>query len=126
MPVDAGTFIEPAFLQGCVCAHADYILSTIVQIFRNVVCLGCVSAWFVTEVESVDPHLRIAEDSVKLQPDMLSIILRRHGECLSVPAHACLGIFVSYSLVAMAMACFRSIWQIHNPVMRKVDVFPVG
>ena len=75
MSVDAGSFIEPSFLQSCVGTHAYDILPAIVQIFGNIVGLCGISARLMAEVESVDPHLRVAEDSVELQPDVLAVIL---------------------------------------------------
>ena len=51
---------------------------------------------------------------------MLSVIIGRYCECLPVPAHACLGIFESDCLVAMAVARIAGIREVNDPVMRKV------
>ena len=126
MPVYAGSFIEPSFLQSGIHTHAYQVLTSIVKIFRNIICPGCISAFLMSEIESVHPHLGIAEYSVELQPDMLTVVFLRDCECLSVPSHACFRIFESYGLVTVAVARFSGVRQIHHPVMGQIDVCPSG
>ena len=120
MTVYSGSFIEPSFLESGVRAHAYKVLSAVIQIFRYVIGPGRIAARLVSDVESVHPYARIAENAVKLQPDVLSIVFGRDGEGLSVPADAGLRIFVSHGFVTMAMACFASVREVHHPVVRQI------
>ena len=124
MTVYSCSFIEPSFLESGVCAHAYKVLSAVVQIFRYVIGPGRIAARLMSEIEPVHPYERIAENAVKLQPDVLSIVLGRDGEGLSVPADAGLRIFISHGLVTMAMACFFCIREVHHPVVRQIHRGP--
>ena len=101
------------------------VLTAIVQVLGNIIILRSISARLVAEIEAVHPHPRVAEDAVELKPDMPSVILCGDIESLAVPAHTCLRILESYSLVAMAVACLSGIREIHDPIMRKVYGSPV-
>ena len=77
-----------------------------------------------TEIESVHPHPRITEDAVETDPQVLSVILCRHVECLSVPADTGLRILVSDGLIAVAVAGFCREREIHHPVVRQIHARP--
>ena len=124
MTVYSCSFIEPSFLESGVCAHAYKVLSAVIQIFRYVIGAGRIAAGLMSQIESVHPYARIAEDAVKLQPYVLSIVFGRDGEGLSVPADAGLRIFVSHGLVTMAMACFACVRKVSHPVVRQIHGSP--
>ena len=118
------SLVEPSFLDARIGADADEILAAVVQILRNIVCLSRIAALLMAEIKAVDPDLRVAENAVELQPDMLSIVLCRHIEGLPVPAHAGLRILESDGLVTVAVTRFPRKRQVHDPVMRQIDPFP--
>ena len=120
MSVYAGSFVEPAFLQCRVDAYAYEVLASVVEVLRDVIDLGGIAAWLMSEVETVHPYAGVAEYAVELQPQVLSIVLSRHCEGLSVPADAGVWILISDCLVSMAMAGFRSVWKVHYPVVRQI------
>ena len=126
MPVYARTFIEPSFLQRGIHAYTYEIISSIVEIFRDVVSLCGIAAWLVSQIESVHPDPGITEYAVELQPQMFAIIFFGDREGLSVPSHACLRIFVSDRLVPVAVAGLFLERKVHYPVMRKVHCLPQG
>jgi len=74
MTIYSCSFIEPAFLESGVCTYAYKVLSAVIQIFRYVLVPGRMAARLVSDVESVHPYESIAENAVKLQPDVLSIV----------------------------------------------------
>ena len=125
MSVDSGSFVEPSLFQSGVHAYAYDVFISVIQVFRYVIDLCRISARLMSEIEAVHPYAGIAENAVELQPEMFSIIFDRNGECLSVPSYAGLWIFVSYGLVAVAMACFSGKRQVHHPVMRQVHFLPL-
>ena len=120
MTVYAGSFIEPSFLESGVCTYAYKIFSAVVQIFRYVIGPGRIAARLMSQIESVHPYARVAEDAVKLQPDVLSIVLCWDCESLSVPADAGLRVFISHGFIAMAMACFTCVREVSHPVVRQI------
>ena len=124
MAVDSRSFVEPSLLEGRIRTDAYKVLAPVIQVLRDVVCLSRISAWLMTEIESVDPYARVAEYSVELEPYVLSKVLCRHCECLSVPTYAGLGILESDGLVTVAVAGFGCIWQVHDPVMRQIHHSP--
>ena len=126
MSVDACSLVEPSFLKSSVHTYAEKILFTVVQVLGYIINLRRITALLVSEVETVQPHLRIAEDTVKLYPDVLSVVFGRNSEGLSVPAYACLGVFKSHLLVAVAVTGLLGIRKIHDPVVRKVYNLPSG
>ena len=124
MSVYSRSFIEPSFFEGGICPYADQVLFSIVEVLRDIICLCSISALLVTQIKAVDPYLCVTEYAVELQPDMLAIIFGRYSEDLSVPAHAGLGIFISYLFVTMAVAGFFGKRKIHHPIVRKIDSLP--
>ena len=126
MSVDAGSLVEPSFLKSCVHTYTEKILSTVVQVLGYIINLRRITALLVSKVETVQPHLRIAEDTVKLHPDVLSVVFCRNSEGLSVPAYTCPGILKSHLLVAVAVTGLLGIRKIHDPVVRKVYNLPSG
>ena len=126
MPVYSGTLIKPSFFESSVSAHADQVIFSIIEIFGNIIRLCCISALFMSQIESIDPYLRITENSVELQPDMLSVIFSRNIEDLSIPADTGLRIFITHLLVSVAMAGFFSKRKVHDPVVRQVHLLPSG
>ncbi len=125
MAVDARTFVKPALLERGVGTDTNQILFSIIQVFRNVVHLRGIAAGLVSQIEAVYPKAGIAENTVELKIKVLAQILLRHGECLAIPSYRRFGIFIADSLIAMAVTGFFGIRQINNPVMGKIDRFPL-
>ncbi len=125
VPIDAGTFIEPSFFQGGVYAHCNDVFSAVVEVFRYVIGAGCITAWLGAQPEAVHPDVGRAENAVKADADVFSVILCRDGESLPVPADARFRILVPHGLVAVAVACLAGVWKVYHPVMREVHLLPL-
>ena len=69
MPVDAGSFIEPAFFHGRVNAHGNNIVAAVIKVIGNVVTEADVAAVFGAKIKTIDPNNRIAEHTVKFNKD---------------------------------------------------------
>ena len=120
MSVYAGSLVEPTLLQSGIGANADEVLSAVVEVLGDVIDLGRIAAWLMSEVEAVHPYAGVAEYAVELQPQVLSVVFSRHCEGLPVPAYTGFRILISDCLVSMAMAGFRSVWKVHYPVVRQI------
>ena len=125
VPIDACPLVEPALFQGGVYAHCNDVFSAVVEIFRYVVCAGCITAWLGAQPEAVHPDVCGPENAVKADAYVFSVILCRDGESLPVPADARFRILVSYGFVAVAMACLAGVWKVYHPVMRESHLLPL-
>ncbi len=124
MPINAGPFVEPAFLHGSIGPDGEDILSPVVQVFRHRIFLRGVAALFSAQPEAVEPDVGIVKNAVKLHPDGFSGGIGREGEALAVPARGVLGIAPAHGLVAVALAGLRGEGKVRHPVVRKVHRLP--
>ena len=60
-----------------------------------------IAAGLRAHIEAVEPHAGITEDAIKLQGDMLTIILGWDIDDLAIPAYTRLWILVAHSLITM-------------------------
>ena len=65
--IDACTLVEPALFERGIGTDADEILAVIINIRCDVVDLCDIAAGLRTHIETVEPHLSIAEDAVELK-----------------------------------------------------------
>ena len=126
VPVDAGTLVEPAFLQGGIDPDGDEVFGPVVQVFGDVIDLRGVAAGLGAQPETVHPDVCAAENAVEAEGDVLPFVLGRDREGLPVPADARLRIPVTDGLVAVAVAGLPCEGKVHRPVVGKRDGLPRG
>jgi len=124
--VDAGAFVEPAFLHGDVDAHGDDVFAAEVGIVGDVVAEAEVAAGLLAEVESVYPHTGGAEDAVEDQAQAPALIARGQRKGFPIPAHARLRETRPEGLVAVAVPGLSGERHLHAPVVREVELAPAA
>ncbi len=124
--IDACTLVEPALLERGIGTDADEVVATIINIRCDVVNLCDIAAGFRTHVETVEPHLGVAEDAVEAQLEVLAEVLLADGEDLAIPAHAGGRILPADGLIAVGVACLTGIGQGRHPVVGYLHLLPGG
>ena len=124
MSIDPGSLVEPAFLDGGVGAHHQNVGAAVVEVVACIVVKAGVAAVFRAQVETVQPHLGVAINSVELDADAAAEIGLGNREGLAIPPDAVLRKVAADGLGAVITVPSPIEWQLDSPVMRQVDRAP--
>ncbi len=127
VPIDARSFIKPAFVLGGVYAHYNDVVAVVIDEVGDVVGHADVATGVGAEVKAIDPNLGIAENAIKLDLKTLTGIGGRYPKVLAVPSDAGLGEEAAYGFVAVdhhIKIVFVDEWQFYGPVVGQVQAAP--
>ena len=124
MPIDARPFVEPSLLKSSIHAYGHDVVGAIIQILSDIVTRCGIAAFLAAQPEAVHPDVRVAEDAVEPERHGLAERFGRDGEMLAVPAHTGLGPLPAHRLIAVAVRGFGRVRQVHDPVVRQLDLLP--
>ena len=122
--VDAGSLVEPSFLERGIGTDTDQVVLAIFDIRCDVVDLRGIATRLRTHIEAVEPHLGISEDTVEAQFQLFAEILLTDLHQFTIPAHTRRGILPAYGLVTVRVTGLGGIGQGGHPVVRHLHLLP--
>ncbi len=123
--VDAGTFVEPAFLAGGVDADDEFIFLAGEGVFGDVEVEAGVAAGVAAEAMAVEPDEGVAEDAVEGEGEGFSGVGGGEVEGAAVPADVGFP-FGSEGFVAVVFVAFFVEGEFDGPVVGEVEGSPGG
>ena len=126
MPVDARTFVKPAFRFRRIHPHGNRVPAAVMRHVRNVLAERIVAALVMAHAPAVDPYRRVAEHPVEGQPDALSLVRLRQFKRPAIPRDAVGRILYAQGVKAMAAVGGPVERQFHRPIVRHIDGTPKG
>ena len=122
--IDAAPFVKPPLFKRGVGAHGYHVVAPEVDVGRHVVGLFGIAARLASQIEAVEKHPAVSENSVEAQRDASVGVGRVDGHNGAIPPDGGGGITVADGLVAVRVGGHRVVGQHPDEIVGQRDARP--